>query len=111
MLTPVQSRSLPRQATQVLNETSARRVLFVTIGMSVMIITTFYQTLLLSSLITIDPEIPMTLDEMAAKVETREFDLMFSLRGSPIIELSHSNRTNANTRKSFRKLISEVVEH
>jgi hypothetical protein len=75
------------QTTHTLYETIARRVLFVTIGTSVLLMTTFYQTLLLSSLITNEPDMPMTLNEMATKIEMHEFNLLFYLRGSPILEL------------------------
>jgi len=61
---------------------------YLTIALSVLLTTTFYQTLLLSSLITDMSVSPLTLDEMAGKIEQNQLDVMFYWRGSPVVDLS-----------------------
>jgi hypothetical protein len=68
----------------------SRRAVYLTIAVSVLLSTTFYNTLLLSSLLTGMSVLPLTLDELAIRIGRNDLNVMFYWRGSPAVDLSFS---------------------
>jgi hypothetical protein len=78
-------------------KTATRRLLTTIIGFVVLISTIYYQTLLLTSLITEQPIQRFSLEEIATRIELGELIPMFEERDTAVLELyAQGNCTRTN---------------